>query len=92
MVIDLILDRKDDDKLIKEGYTHVKLWNGKVRELTYNPHKFYRMCMMYDEGKSITYAMDYLENEDVQKALCDYINNQGYNPNICDYINSVDWL
>lgn len=41
MIVDLILDRKDDDELIKQGFTHAKYWDGRLRPLAYDPKKFY---------------------------------------------------
>jgi hypothetical protein len=82
MIIDLILDRKDDEQ---EGYDF------------YNAHDFYMGCMGYNKvfshiADGITEAMDYGENEDVQRALCKYIDENNYNPAIKDFINSVNWL
>ena len=82
MIIDEILDRKDYEE---EGYD------------IYNAHDFYLYCMGESTcfkgiADKITYAMDYLEEEDVQNAICDYIIEQGYNPNICEYVRSVKWL
>ena len=91
MVVDLILNRKDDDELIRQGYTHIKYTNGDLRPLAYNPHAFYMNCMGY-EAHEITKAMDYGWEKNVQDALCDYILTCGYNPEICDYIRSRKWL
>ena len=97
MIIDLILDRKDDDELIAQGYTHRQAWNGKLIPLEFNPHKFYREVMEYSKifdgiGDKITAAMDYGTDDDVKAALCDYIQANDYNPDICDYINAVNWI
>ena len=83
MIIDLILDRKDNAE-----------FNGID---TYNAHDFYIECMEYNgifKGIAdwITSAMDYGTEEDIKKELCNYIINNGYNEKICDYINSVSWL
>lgn len=83
MIIDLILDRKDD----------VEDWGVD----TYNAHKFYTECMEYNTifdgiADGITKAMDYGTEEEVKKELCNYIIKNGYNEKICDYINSVNWL
>ena len=78
MIIDLILDRKDDEK---EGF------------FFYNAHDFYYDVMGYGEiGDDITRAMDCGTEEDVKKALCEYVIHNEYNPAICDYINSVNWI
>ena len=83
MIIDLILDRKDNAE-----------FNGID---TYNAHDFYIECMEYNGifkgiADGITSAMDYGTEEDIKKELCNYIINNGYNEKICDYINSVSWL
>lgn len=79
MIIDLILDRKDEEKINKQD--------------TYNAHNFYFYVLQYGEiGNDITRSMDYGTNKDVQQALCTYINTNGYNPGICDYINSKQWI
>lgn len=76
MIIDLILERKET------GY--------------YEPERFYRDVMNYESlfnmNRKISYAMDYLENDDVIKALCDYIDDNGYNPDIKNYIKAQNWL
>lgn len=82
MIIDEILNRKDWEE---EGYD------------VYDAHDFYTNCMISSTyfngiGDKITYAMDYLENKDVQDAICKYIINNEYNPNICDYVRSKNWL
>lgn len=82
MIIDEILDRKDWEE---EGYD------------VYNAHDFYTNCMISSThfngiGDEITYAMDYLENKDVQEAICHYIINNEYNPQICDYVRSKNWI
>lgn len=93
MIIDVILDRKDDEKLIEQGYTHIRLWDGTEQALAYDPHRFYRDIIGYGRiGDNITRAMDYGTEEDVKNALCQYIKNNEYNPKICDYINSRTWL
>jgi len=82
MIVDEILDRKDYEE---EGYD------------IYNAHDFYMYCMKAGThfrgiANKITYAMDYLENKDVQEALCEYIINNNYNSEICNYIRRKDWL
>ena len=83
MIIDLILDRKDNAKF--DGID------------TYNAHDFYMECMGYNGifkgiADGITSAMDYGTEAEVKKELCNYIINNGYNEKICDYINSVNWI
>lgn len=81
MIIDLILDRKDNEQFNCFGY---------------DPKAFYNDCMEYDSifgvGSKITMAMDYGDEKDVQKALCDYIDDNGYNPDIKNFINTHQWL
>ena len=79
MIIDLILDRKDNEQF--DGVD------------TYKAHDFYFSCMGYGSiADKITRAMDYGTEEDVKKALCRYIDDNEYNEKIKDYINSRDWL
>lgn len=91
MIIDMILDRKDDEETMKQGFTHVQYPDGSLRALAYDAHRFYSDMMVYG-ADDITRAMDYGTEEDVRKALCDYIRRNDYNPEICDYINSREWL
>lgn len=79
MIIDLILDRKDDEQILKDD--------------KYDAQEFYYNVLQYGEiGHNITYAMDYGANKDVRQALCTYITTNGYNPQICDYINRKEWI
>ena len=83
MIVDLILDRKDNAEF--DGID------------TYNAHDFYMECMEYNgifEGiaDGITKAMDYGTEAEVKRELCKYIICNGYNKTICDYINSVKWI
>lgn len=78
MIIDLILDRKDNTD---EGID------------IYNAHDFYVECMEYGEvANGITSAMDYGTEKEVKEELCNYIIYNGYNEKICDYVNSVNWI
>lgn len=93
MIIDLILNRKDNDEWIKQGYTHVQSFNGDVLPLAYDPRKFYFSVLQYGEiGDDISAAMDYGDEKAVRSALCEYIVRNEYNPDICKYIHSVTWL
>lgn len=80
MVIDVILDRKDDEK---EGH-----FDG------YSPKDFYDAMMDYADmgGEDIASAMDGGTEEDVKAAICRYIEDYGYNPDICKWVKSVSWL
>lgn len=78
MIIDSILDRK----------------NGK----RYSAHEFYLEVRKYERlgvgtrGEDISIAMDYGDNEDVQRVLCQYVQRNGYLANIEDYIRSQVWV
>ena len=79
MIIDLILDRRDNEKYYGNDF--------------YKADDFYREVMCYGEiGYDITESMDYGNNKDVQNSLCEYINNNEYNPDICDYIKAKQWI
>lgn len=108
MVIDLILDRKDFDKMLQDNkinlqeykkyYYSLSKEEQQFRFLPYNARNFYYNVLNYyqtfrnDLHENILKALDYGTNKDIQKALCDYILQGGYNPSICDYINNVNWL
>lgn len=93
MIIDLILDRKDNEADIAKGITHYHLPNGKLIPIKYDAHKFYMSVMKYGWiGWDITRAMDSGTEEDVQRALCEYIKANDYNPEICNYVKAVKWL
>lgn len=82
MIIDLILDRKYNEKTT--GYD------------TYDPYEFYREVMSYESifelPRDISSALDYGTEDDVRNALCKYIDDQQYNPDIKNYVNSKTWL
>jgi hypothetical protein len=78
VIIDLILDRRDDES--RDNFN-------------YNAHDFYFNVLQYGEiGDNITDAMDYGTEANVKKALCKYIDNNFYNPLIKNYINARQWL
>lgn len=82
MIIDLILDRKDNEEFT--GYD------------AYDPYSFYREVMSYESifemDRDISSALDYGTEDDVRKALCKYIDDNQYNPDIKNYVNSKTWL
>lgn len=79
MIIDKILDRKDNETF--DGYD------------SYSAHDFYFDVLEYGEiGNDITHCMDEGDETDVRLALCRYILNNGYNPEICTYVCSKNWL
>lgn len=93
MIIDCILDRKDNESYLAQGITHFRLPNGKLEPIAYDPGAFYHDVRDYGEiGDDITRAMDYGTEQDVKAALCEYVLQNEYNPAICDYIASRNWL
>ena len=78
MIVDLILDRKD-------GYP-------------YDAHEFYNEIRDYERlgvgvpDERISIAMDYGDNQDVQRTLCEYIYMNGYPDSIQNYIRSQQWI
>lgn len=79
MIIDRILDRKDNEQY--DGYD------------SYNAKQFYLDVLEYGRiGDQITEAMDYGDEKDVKSALCRYIIDNDYNPEICTFICSKNWL
>ena len=81
-IIDVILDRQDDDTVWTE--------DGPV---PYSPEAFYRAIADYGEvGWGITRAMDNGTEEDVKAALKQYLADNGYASEIGEYIDSVNWL
>lgn len=98
MIVDLILDRKDNDNLLKMGYTHITNFDGTTQKIEYNAREFYYNVMKYINvcggkyAERITEAMDYGTEQDVKDSLNQYIIDCGYNTEICNYIDSVQWL
>ena len=82
MIIDLILDRKDNEEAFGEDL--------------YSSLDFYYEIRDYEEifglNGDISKSMDYGTENDVKKALCDYIDKNDYNPEIKEYINSKSWI
>ena len=83
MIIDLILDRRNDDAMgIHDAYS---------------PAEFYRECMEYSAvfdgiGDGITRAMDYGTEDDVRNAICEYITLNGYDVRLYSYVRSRKWI
>ena len=82
MIIDAILDRKD---------------NEQYGDFNYDPRKFYHYVNQWaadgmKDAIRIAHAMDELEERDVRDALCLYIIHNEYNLQIIDYVNSRVWL
>lgn len=78
MLIDAILDRRDDRN---DG-----IYN-------YNPKRFYEYINGFgiESYDRVAHAMDEGAEKDVKQALCDYIDTE-YPAHIKDFVNSVDWL
>ena len=94
MIIDLILDRKENKNINVNNRSQP----GKVYvSERYTAKNFYDGLMLYngsmpDIAGAIIDAMDGGTEEDVKKELCYYIIGNEYNKNICDYIQSKEWL
>ena len=81
MIIDLILDRYDEERL-----------SGNLD--AYSPDEFAARVFRYeshDEEKPITDAIGSGDDARIKSALCDYVIGCGYNPNICGYIWQATW-
>jgi hypothetical protein len=101
MIIDLILDRKDNEEFIrsnkqlKENNIPKNIpKNCKIVEIKeYNPRIFYNDIMSYGEtGFGIASALDCGTENEVKAELMAYIVKEGYSIDICKYIISVNWL
>ena len=82
MIIDSILDRKD---------------NEQYGDFNYDPREFYHYVNQWaadamKDAIRIAHAMDELEEIDVKDALCLYIIHNEYNLQIIDYVMSREWL
>lgn len=82
MIIDAILDRKD---------------NEQYGDFNYDPREFYHYVNQWaadgmKDAIRIAHAMDELEETDVRDALCLYIIHNEYNLQIIDYVMSREWL
>ena len=83
MIIDMILDRRDDE-------------NAGIFQ--YNARRFYDcMCnygTIWDIGNAIARAMDSGKEVDVRQKLCQYLDDYGYEhiPKLKDFIHSHKWL
>lgn len=78
MIVDLILDRRDNMKCGKDSY---------------KPHDFYFDCMAYgDVGAGITRALDEGTEHDVKRELIKYIVVNNYSLDIIDFILSAWWI
>ena len=87
MIIDLILDRRDDEM---RGIEMCGI-------NPYDPAEFYRECMQYSAvfdgiGDEITRAMDFGTEDDVRDAICNYIVLNGYNVRLFSYVRSRNWI
>ena len=82
MIIDIILDRYDDER---DGLPHA-----------YDPREFYWEVMKWSDlnphADLITSAMDGGTEDDVRRELCAYIDAEDYNPSIKFWINGRTWI
>lgn len=82
MIVDLILDRKDNEEAFG-------------RDL-YATSDFVRGVSAYenalDMGDAISRAIRKGDEIETKQALCRYIDDMDYNPKIKDYINSKKWV
>ena len=78
MIIDLILDRKDNE----QAYNPKSFYNSVMNYYNAFP----------EIVEPIANALDSGEEEDVKRVLRNYIKAQGYNLEICSYINSQEWI
>ena len=96
MIIDLILDRQDDENDIAAGDARKRLVKGELVPVAYSASECYRRVREYEAGfgfaPEITLAMDYGTESDVKIAICNYIIANDYNPEICNFVNSVNWI
>ena len=82
MIIDKILDRRDNEKI----------------GIPYNPGKFYREILDHiggcgsEHAEKIAGAMDYGTEDDVKRALVEYVETNGYAKKVSRYIKSRNWL
>lgn len=88
MLIDLILDRKDNSNIvIKDGKLNITK--------KYSPKRFYDSIANDNiDGlyNNILETLDNKEEIDVKKVLANYVIYGGYNIDIIKYIYSVNWL
>jgi hypothetical protein len=83
MIIDLILDRKDNKVLDRKAQAYAE----------YSPKRFYEDVTSYGEiGFTIAEAMDNGTEIQVKEALASYIRDNEYNWQLIKYIHSVNWL
>lgn len=82
MIVDLILDRKDNEKTFGED----------LYETLDFMYKVSRYEEMFNLGNAISNAIYNGDEIATKKALCNYIDDMDYNPKIKDYINSKEWV
>lgn len=76
MIIDIILDRRDDEATYKP-------LEDLRRMFIYALH--FEFC-------DLAKALDSGTEADVKRELCRYIEREGYDPLLKEYINSVEWI
>lgn len=100
MIIDLILDRKDEEEYIRNQASEqdIEISEEEIQNGVYNAHEFYYNVFAYQGGcggyyaERITRAMDCGTDDDVKAELCRYIIENEYNPEICKFVNSRKWI
>lgn len=82
MIVDLILDRKDNETALGRDF--------------YTTADFAKEVSEYESelniGNSISRAIRKGDEIATKQALCRYIDDMDYNPKIKDYINSKKWI
>ena len=82
MIVDLILDRKDNESAFGKDL--------------YSTSEFAKDVAEYESefniGNSISRAIRKGDEIETKQALCRYIDDMDYNPQIKDYINSKRWI
>ena len=77
MIIDIILERHDDE-------------NSGI--FAYRARDFYEAVTGYGKsGEHIARALDGGTEEDVKREVCAYLDANGYNPRIKDYVSARMW-
>ena len=80
MIIDEILDRRDEDE------------SGVKAEWTEESLRYVYDEAMEFHFDYLSRAIDGGTEADIRQALCRYIDENGYSPEIKEYVNSVRWL
>lgn len=82
MIVDLILDRKDNETAFGKDLYSATDFEKDVSEYESE----------FNIGDTISRAIRKGDEIATKQALCRYIDNMDYNPKIKDYINSKKWV